>query len=192
MGISKILASTLVLTATFTGVAVPFAEAIQLANGTVAFVKSPHLIAASTTFNEAYAWGATYYFTVELPENIGEPLGMVKIQQREGFETIRFNLEESLVFEGKHRNKGDKLAIAEVTEDKETKTISLTFDPPISPGKTVTIGLRPVRNPIDGIYLFGVAAFPAGEKPYGLYLGVGRLHFYDDFDRHFPFIDLWR
>ena len=192
MSISKILASTLALTTTFTGVAVPGAEGIQLANGTVAFVRSPHLIAASTTFNQAYLWGSTYYFTVELPENIGEPLGMVKIQQREGFETIRFNLEESLVFEGKHRRKGERLAIAEVTEDKETKTISLTFDPPISPGKTVTIGLRPVRNPIDGIYLFGVTAFPAGAKPSGLYLGVGRLHFYDNFDRHFPFIDLWR
>jgi hypothetical protein len=118
---------------------------------------------------------------MELPENAGEPLGRVAINQRQGFDDIRFKLEDSRAFEGTPRKKGERLNLREVTKDDKTNTILVTFDPPVPPGKTVTIGLRPVRNPnTGGAYIFGVKAFPAGEKPYGLYLGVGRLQFYDN------------
>lgn len=32
----------------------------------------------------------------------------------------------------------------------------------------------------SGVYLFGVTAFPAGEKSHGQFIGFGRLHFYND------------
>jgi hypothetical protein len=119
--------------------------------------------------------------------NAGEPLQRVTINQRQGVDDIRFDLEDTRAFEGTPRNKGEKLTLKEVRKDADTQTISVTFDPPIQPGKTFTIGLRPVRNPwSSGAYIFGVTAFPVGEKPYGLYLGVGRLQFYDN-DRDFPF-----
>jgi len=186
MHISKLFGATLAASASIWGVAAPSAHAIQLADATVSFEKPPRLINATTTYNATYVWGATYYFTLELPENAGKPLQRVTINQRQGVDDIRFNLKDTRAFEGTPRHKGEKLTVKEVTKDPETQTISVTFDPPVMPGKTVTIGLRPVRNPwISGVYIFGVTAFPESEKPYGLYLGVGRLHFYDN-DRHFP------
>ncbi len=185
MRVSRILSPTLAVVASLWGVAAPSIQAVQLADGTVAFEKSPRLVKATTTQNATDVWGATYYFTVELPEDAGEPLGQVKINQKQGFETIQFDLEDTRAFEGTSRNKGEKLTLKEVIKDDKTKTISVVFDSPVTPGKTVTIGLRPVRNPdTGGAYLFGITAFPVGEKPYGLYLGVGRLQFYDN-DRDF-------
>ncbi|HBB35869.1 MAG TPA: hypothetical protein DDZ80_02785 [Cyanobacteria bacterium UBA8803] len=183
MRISKIFGLTLALAGSLGGLAVPLAQAIERADGTVSFEKAPRLIEAVTTFNETHVWGATYYFTLELPENIGEPLGQVTIQQRQGVEAIQFKVADSLAFSGTRHHKGERLALAEVTEDETTQTISVRFDQPVPPGQTVTIGLYPVHNPqIGGVYLFGVTAFPAAQKPYGLYLGVGRLQFYDGQD----------
>ncbi len=48
--------------------------AIQLQDGTVYFASPPRLVGAATTYNEVYVWGATYYFTLTLPENAGMPL----------------------------------------------------------------------------------------------------------------------
>ena len=155
-------------------------EAVQLADGTVYFVQPPSLLAATTTFNDACVWSATYYFTVNLPENAGEPLQRVVINQHEGGENIHFRLEDSRAFFGTRRKKGENLPIQEVTTDPNTRSVVVTFDPPIAPGKTITIALDPVRNPcFGGVYLFGVTAFPPGEKAHGQFLGFGRFHFYD-------------
>jgi hypothetical protein len=161
----------------------------QLYDGTTIFEKSPRLVDAITTYNTTYVWSATYYFTIALPENAGEPLQKVAIAQRQGSEDIKFNLDETVAYEGTADNKGVKLPLSRVDRDSDTNTIIVIFAEPIPPGKIITIGLKPKRNPqFEGIYLFGVTAFPRGEKPQGLYLGVGRLHFYgredDLFWRH--------
>ncbi len=188
MRVSTVLGATLAAVASFWGVAIVSTQAVQLADGTVAFEKPPNLLNATTTYNSTYVWGATYYFTLELPANAGEPLQRVTIQQRQGFDDIEFELKDTRAFEGTPRRKGEKLTLKEVMRDDQTKTISVSFDIPVQPGKTFTIGLRPDRNPaVGGAYIFGVTAFPAGEKSYGLYLGVGRLQFYEP-DRLFP----WR
>lgn len=155
----------------------------QLANGTVTFKKSPRLLDAVTTYNSVRVWGSTYYFTVELPKEAVEPLGKVIISQRQGTEDINFLLEKSKAFEGRYTDKGKELTLKTVTRDDRTKAISIVFDPPVVPGTTFSIGLKPKRNPdYEGIYLYGVTAFPAGKNPLGLYLGVGRLHFYGGTD----------
>ncbi|NEO03040.1 MAG: DUF2808 domain-containing protein [Moorea sp. SIO1F2] len=157
----------------------PSTQAVELADGRVSFEKSPRLLDAVTTFNQADVRGATYYFTVDLPGDIGEPLQRLTINQRQGGYKIQFYPEKSSAFEGTYQDRGQPLSLGRVTKDDSTKTISVTFDPPVNPGKTITVGLRPVRNPRwGGVYLFGVTAFPPGENPYGLYLGVGRLQFY--------------
>ena len=61
-------------------------QAIQLADGTVSFEKSPRLIGAITTFKASRVWGAKYYFTLNVPEAAGEPLQKVTISQRQGTE----------------------------------------------------------------------------------------------------------
>ncbi len=159
--------------------AVPKGEAVQLSDGTVSFNKSPHLLDAATTFNQAWVWGAKYYFTIGLPDDVGEPLQKVTIQQRQGQETIRFFLDETFAFVGTYQDKGATIPVKSVSLDEETSTITIVFTAPVPPGTTFSIGLNPIRNPeYGGIYLFGVTTFPAGEKTSGLYLGVGRLQFY--------------
>lgn len=175
------IGTTLAVAVGIGGFAAQITQAVQLADGTVYFVQPPRLVAATTTFKEVNVWGATYYFTISLPDNAGEPLQRVTITQNEGTQDIRFDLEDSRAFEGTRSNRGLRLGLGGVTKERKTKTVSVTFDPPVTPGKTVTIGLRPVYNPMfSGVYLFGVTAFPPGEKSHGQFLGFGRLHFYSN------------
>ena len=158
-------------------------QSIQFPDGRVAFAKSPRLVNAVTTYDNVGVSVAKYYFTLELPANAEEPLGQVTIKQRQGIEDIDFRLDKTLAFVGKPRQRRENVTIQNVSQDEETNGINVTFDPPIAPGTTFTVGLKPRRNPdYPGIYLFGVTAFPVGEQPYGLYLGVGRLHFYNSHD----------
>ncbi|MEW6494991.1 MAG: DUF2808 domain-containing protein [Cyanobacteriota bacterium] len=180
MRIPMIAVATLTTLASLWGIAAPSPQAMHPAKGDVSFKTALSLIAATTTYNETHLWGAKYYFTLSLPENAGEALGKVTINQRQGFEDIRFKIKHTQAFKGTPRQKGERLTIKEVTKDSNSPAIAVTFDPPVKPGTTVTIELRPVRNPsVSGVYIFGVTAFPAVDNPYGLYLGVGRLHFYD-------------
>ncbi|NEP86539.1 MAG: DUF2808 domain-containing protein [Okeania sp. SIO2C2] len=154
--------------------------AIQTKDGTVYFAQPPRLVKAVTTRSETYVWSATYYFTLSLLPDARVPLERVTITKTEGSGNIRYNPKKIIAFEGTHRQKGQQLAVEEVAVVRETNTVSVTFNPPVPPGKTFTIGLRPVRTPkYGGIYLFGVTAFPVGEKSSGHFLGYGRLHFYD-------------
>ncbi|KST62779.1 hypothetical protein BC008_20220 [Mastigocoleus testarum BC008] len=143
------------------------------------FTQPPRLTYAVATHDNIREWAVTYYFTVKLPENAGTPLQKITIEQRKGLEYIRFNLKKSFVFEGTRSKKGKRLQLKDITSDKKAKTVSLVFDPAVAPGKTITVDLQARQNPTsEGIYLFGVTAFPVGEKSRGQFLGFGRLHFY--------------
>jgi len=185
--LSILLSTALVLTG-ISGTTPRMTQAVQLRDGTVYFVQPPDLISATTTVNSVNAWGATYYFTINIPENADEPLQRVTIKQRDGSSHVRFRLDDSRAFEGTRDRRGTSLTLGEVTHDRD-RTVNVMFDPPVAPGRTITIGLRPVRNPLfSGVYLFGVTAFPPGKKAHGQFLGFGRFHFYGN-DR--PFF-LWR
>lgn len=179
--------SVILVAATAVGIlTTQIVRGVQLSDGTVYFVQPPRLVSATTTFNNVNMWSSTYYFTLFIPENAGEPLQRVAIALRDQLDFPRFYLEETIAFEGTSRRRGETFALTNITRDERTQTLSVTFDPPVPPGKTVTIRWRPVRNPrYPGIYLFGVTAFPAGEKAHGQFLGFGRLHFYRGTNRHF-------
>lgn len=152
-------------------------QAIQTADGTIYFAQPPSLVDASTTF-DATRSGATYFFTLSLPKNAGVPLHQVSLTQQSGGEAIQYNLSASTAFEGTRHREGKKLSLGDVRLDRATKTVVVTFDPPVSAGTTFTISLRPRQNPgVPGFYLLGVTAFPEGEKPYGQFLGYARLRF---------------
>ncbi|MGK7945071.1 MAG: DUF2808 domain-containing protein [Microcystaceae cyanobacterium] len=157
----------------------PILAQSTLNSGISYFRKSPRLTNVMTTFNAVRVWSATYYFTIEIPENAGNTLSTVTIQQREGFEEIEFHLERTVAFLGGHRNKKDSINIGSITQDPDSKAITINLASPIPPDTVFTIGLRPKRNPdIAGVYLFGVTVYPTGNNPSELYLGAGRLHFY--------------
>jgi Protein of unknown function (DUF2808) len=154
---------------------------VQLGDGSTAFVNPPRLIRSTTTNSDVFGWSATYYFTVEVPETAGEPLQKLTIQQREGFDRdLDYDLRRSVALEGvSYRRKAPRISLGNVTFDRKTQTLVIPFDPPVAPGKTVTVGVSPYSNPsTGGIYLFGVTASPPGEKVRSQFLGFGRLSFF--------------
>ncbi len=156
------------------------AVAIQLADGTVYFASPPRLGPVSTTNSAVDAWVVTYYFTVAVPANAGEPLGQVTIAQSEGSDRIRFSPQQITAFLGTRDRNTPRITLGSVIADRKTQTVTVNFDPPVPPGQTVTLALSPERNPLyGGVYLFGVTAFPEGTKTHGQFLGFGRLHFYE-------------
>jgi V8-like Glu-specific endopeptidase len=142
--------------------------------------KAPRLIDSGTTQNGIRVHGATYYFTVSIPDDAGAPLQQLTFAQTEWadfWETYR--IEETKAFEGTRQKRGHPIPLEMVSIDDDNRTVTVTFSPPIAPGKTVTIGLRPYSTPsVDGVYLFGITAFPPGGLSRSLFLGVARFHFY--------------
>ncbi|MBD2383873.1 DUF2808 domain-containing protein [Cylindrospermum sp. FACHB-282] len=188
MRLARLFSTTLIAISVIGG----NADAIQFQDGTVYFVHPPRLVETATTFNDVRVWGATYYFTVTLPEDAGEPLQRITINQREGVDDIRYDLHNSFAFEGNRSGKQQRVKLKDATSNQKTRTVSLRFEEPVPPGKTITIALKPWQNPsFEGIYLFGVTAFPTGEKSHGQFLGFGRLHFYSHSFNRFGFPSGW-
>ena len=189
MGVRWLQSSLLILT--LLGVPASKGFAGQRLDGTVFFDAPPRLENAKTTFNETHVRGATYYFTLTIPETAGEPLEKLVIEQRGGIDEIPLLLEKTAAFVGTPNDKQETLSLANVSQSEDNRQVTATFSQPIPPGTTMTLGLKPRKNPkYDGTYLFGVTAFPSGEMVNELYLGVRRLQFYDRADdndfRGFP------
>lgn len=160
-------------------------EAVQSPDGTVAFESAVLLLDSHTTFSGVRVRQAIYYFDIELPDDVGEPLQKVAIKQRTGGDEVRFRLDKTKAYIGDHNNKQKQLNVT-ASEDEDSGEITVEFEQPVIPGNKITVGLKPKSNPdFAGVYLFGVTAFPAGEKARGLYLGAGRLHFYRSNDFYF-------
>lgn len=152
--------------------------AVRFPDGRVAFESGIALVDAHATFSGVRVRQARYYFDLELPPDIGEPLQKVVIQQRSGGDEVKFRPDKTQAYFGNHHDKQESLEVT-TTIDEATAEVTVSFNPPIPPGSAVTIGIKPKQNPdYAGVYLFGVTAFPSGEKPVGMYLGPGRLHFY--------------
>ncbi|MGB3642034.1 MAG: DUF2808 domain-containing protein, partial [Rivularia sp. (in: cyanobacteria)] len=115
-------------------------QAVQLRDGKVYFVQVPRLLKATTTFDDVNIWGATYYFRVKVPPDAGEPLQTVTINQHSGLDKITFDLKDSFAIT-ESNGKKQKLPL-QITEKRDDKTVSLTFNPPVEPGKTITIALK--------------------------------------------------
>ena len=150
------------------------------------FSRSPRLINVMTTYRGARVHRPRYYYTIDLPNGIGKPLKKITINQRQGFEEIDYYPQDTIAFQGTPHHRENPITIEESTWDKQTETMTIIFEPPVSPATRFTVGLKAKRNPDHGgIYLFGVTAFPAGNNPRELYLGTGRLHFYGSGDGDF-------
>jgi hypothetical protein len=152
------------------------------ANSTFFTGDPPSLVSASTP-DSLVGWPSPhYFFTFNLPASSPESLGQVTIAPEASVEAIAFDLSATQVFQGTEKNQGKALSLASVTQDPKTQIITIILAPPVSPGTTFTISLQAVQNPSQsGDYLFRVQAFPAGDNPIGLDLGVGRFSFYRPF-----------
>lgn len=155
--------------------------ALELPNGQTVFERSPRLVRAATSYTRRNNPAATYQFTIEVPEGAGEALKAVKIEQRQNYiDMITFQQEDSQAFIGDSFAGGQALSLEAIGGASQPGEITVVFAEPVPPGTTVTVAVKPKRNPFSaGVYLFGVTAFPEGENSLGLYLGSGRLHIYD-------------
>ncbi|MBD2629807.1 DUF2808 domain-containing protein [Trichormus variabilis] len=142
-------------------------------------IQPTRLLTAETTYNQASAWGATYYFTLKLPaSSVNVPLKQLAFTQVEGLETIDFDDKNSIAFVETNGQR-EKLGVTLAKKGNQPQTLIVTFDQPVASGKTITIGLKPFRNPTyEGIYQFRVQSLPFGERTNNLVLGTARLQFY--------------
>lgn len=143
----------------------------------VTFDRPPQLVSTSTTNRDARSLGATYFFTIDIPQDAAQPLQKVEFILKQGVQYPRFKATSVKAFEGTKRNKGEKLPINIVVSDPSNRTLTVTFDQPVAPGQIITMAVRPVRNPSVGTYMFEVRGTPAGSTAESQYLGIGRLDF---------------
>lgn len=155
-------------------------SAVPLPNGQTAFDAPPHLIKAESSYSSSNL-PSTYFFTLKIPNNAGEPLQAVKIVQRENLEIISYKGNATRAFRGNRWAQGPQLSLAAIGGPTESSEMMVVFDPPVQPGKTVTVSLKAKQNPtFGGVYQFGVTAYPAGERGIGQFLGYARLNFFSD------------
>ena len=156
------------------------APAIQYSDGTVGFSYPPRLTESYTTRNQVGDSSATYYLSFDFPAAAAEPLDRVVIQLREGYDPIfRYRLEATQAFANTPTGRLP-LPLGDLSQDPEARTLTIAFDPPVEPGQSITLALRPSRNPrFGGVYLFGATAYPVGETVEPTFMGYARLSFYE-------------
>lgn len=158
------------------------AQAVELANGTTAFLRPPQFLNAVTTNDSVMRRNATYFFTLDLPDDADAPLQAVVIEPQNLTRYLQpYRLERTMAFEEAPGEVQSELGLGDVSVNEETKAITVEFNPPVAPGRLVTIGLRPQRTPrLDGIYVFRITAIPDGHQPQAHIAGHGRLYFIDN------------
>lgn len=139
------------------------------------FLKSPRLIRTATTYTNRNVM-ATYFFVIEMSNNVGNSLQSVVINQQKNLENVKFFPEETTAFIGD--NKGQKIPLrAELDQDKDKNQLNIVFKESVKSGQTITIAIQAKNPSYGGIYQFGVTTYPEGNNPQPLYLGIGRIHF---------------
>ena len=164
------------------------AQAVELGDGTTAFIRPPQFLNAVTTNDSVMRRNATYFFTLDLPVDADAALQSVVIEPQNLTRYLQpYRLEQTVAFEEIPGSEQSDLRLGNISVDEDTKAVTVEFDPPVTPGRLVTVGLRPRRNPkLDGTYVFRVTAIPEGDQPQSYIAGHGRLYFTDnDRDRVF-------
>jgi len=157
----------------------PAVLAAELRGGIRFFSRPPQLLESSTTFNGVSIPAAKYYFTIALPDGAGNPLAKVVFQSQDSPDPIDFELDKTAAFIGDRQQRGQTIPLNPTEFNRETGQLTVSFATPIAPGETVTIRLKPVKNPdVPGVYQFRLFAFPAGDKVQSMDLGIARFQFY--------------
>lgn len=157
------------------------AKALEL-RGSTYFVRAPvkaEMLSYSTTVWESLP---DHYITVVLPEGADARLGGLSVEQIRGSDfSFPYDVRATRAFYGRPRHEEAAVPVQAVF-DEGSRRFQLTFPEPVSPGRTLTVVLRPWRNPgVADTYLFQVTAYPAGPSPVASPVGVATLRIYDRF-----------
>jgi len=128
--------------------------------------------------------GAEYYFTVVLPAAAGVGLAGLQLEQTRGVDrSFGFDAGRTRAFLGLPRREGPAIPV-EGLFDENTRIFRARFPQPPQPGQTITLVLRPWRNPLQSdTYMFAVQAIPAGVNPVPSALGFATMPIYEVFSR---------
>lgn len=125
-------------------------QAIQLSDGTVYFAQIPRLEDTKTTHNGAGAFGATYYFTISLPPDAGEPLQRVTFAQTEGVDRIGFILKRTHAYRNNRRR--DTVSLRANTTDAQAG-VTVRFAPPFNLVRQLPLASVQITIPIQVGYI---------------------------------------
>ncbi len=118
----------------------------------------------------------TYFFTVRNPGQ-APPMKAVRIVQNRNLGTVRFKENSVKAFAGKRPQQNRALALAPIGGVSEPGAITVAFQKPVLPGETITIVVKPQKNPkASGRYQFGITAFTQPTDITGRLLGYGYLN----------------
>jgi hypothetical protein len=113
-------------------------SAIQYADGTVGFSYPPRLIDSYATRNQVGDGSATYYLTFDFPPAAAEPLDRVVVRLNEGYDPLfRFRLDAIEAFANTPEGRVP-LPLGELSQDRDTRELTILFDPPVQPGVPIT------------------------------------------------------
>lgn len=144
----------------------------------VSFDHSPHLVEVTTVDQTPFQKGL-YHFVIHIPDHASEGLKTIIITPQDHAAQIDFDLNATTAHQGRAYAHGDRLNLVSLGGDNENpEEIWVVFDEPVAPGETVTITLETHSDPADGVYLFGVTAYPDGDDSTGQFLGYGRIQIY--------------
>ena len=152
-------------------------EVSPATNPDVSF-RRPLRVVNARTSNKFEQRRSEYRFSINFPEDAVEPLERIVFAQVEGAGYPRYQGSGNYAFDSRDRT---ELPLSEVNNNRDNRTIVVEFDPPVEPGRDITVALR-ARNPRSGIYTYQLTAFPVGATE-GQYAGVESLTFYDTSDR---------
>ncbi|MGF1458089.1 MAG: DUF2808 domain-containing protein [Leptolyngbyaceae cyanobacterium] len=154
-------------------------QAVQLSDGSTSFVNPPRLEEFVPNRNLTNQKDITYYATIDLLPDAGEPLKTLTVELIEGrFTRLDYHVEAIEVY-GEVAGNREDYAIASADYDDNTQTLTIQLAEGVPPGRQVTFALKPVRNPSrSGVYLFDVMAAPGGDQPRSQRAGFGRVQIY--------------
>jgi hypothetical protein len=156
----------------------PLTAKAEQIGGRSYFEHSPHLIRTVASNVVAHTPSA-YEFTIQVPSDAGAALQTIRIAQEQNLDRVSFDPSQNRAFLGNDMARGQSVPLAAIggEQPKNKSETTVTFNPPIQPGQTVTVVLDATANPWHGgVYLFGVTAYPEGDQSSGLFLGYGRIH----------------
>ena len=152
------------------------AIATPIGNGQHAFDRVPRVVRLTSNLLQTNQSGDTYQLVITVPENAGAPLQAIRIAQPNNQEAIVFQPDKTRIFAS---NPATEIPQVNVGGTGNTHDLLIVLHHPVQPGQTVTLDLKPERNPSQGgVYLLGITAYPSGENSPGLFLGYSRLTFY--------------
>ncbi len=142
----------------------------------VPFTRPPDLESVRVVNNNQFR-ESEYLFNINIPADAGRPLQELVFTQIEGRDYPSFSIRDTHAYD-----RGDRsadLPLSLVANDSDEKTMTVIFDPPVEPGRNITVALKTHRNPREDTYLYTVVASPAGDSVRSQRVGTGRVRIYE-------------